>query len=69
MTDVNRRVEKITRIVNIYDQRGTQSGERQAQLVIWHTIIWHGRTVIAGDINAHSSQWDLMGHVQRNTTL
>jgi endonuclease/exonuclease/phosphatase family metal-dependent hydrolase len=57
-TDVRRRVEKITRIVSVYDQRDTQSGERHAQPVHWQSVIRQGGTVLMGDFNAHSSRWD-----------
>jgi hypothetical protein len=47
VTDVRRRGEKITRIVNVYDQRDTQSGKRQAQKVNWQSVIRQGGTVLA----------------------
>jgi hypothetical protein len=66
VTDVRRRGEKITWIVNVYDQRDTQSGERQAQKVNWQTVIPQGGTVLTGDFNAHSSRWDPRCCAQRN---
>jgi len=36
VTDVARRGEKMTRIINGYDQRGLQTGERRARKRIWH---------------------------------
>ena len=59
VTDVRRSGEKITRIVIVYDQRDTQSGERQAQKVNWQRVVRQGGNVVAGDFNAHSSRWDL----------
>jgi len=67
--DVRKRGEKITRIVNVYDPRDTQSGESQAQEVNWERVILQGRTVLAGDLNAHSSRWDLRCHAQQNATF
>jgi endonuclease/exonuclease/phosphatase family metal-dependent hydrolase len=58
VTDVRRRAEKITRIVNVYDQKDTQSGERPARKLNWQSVIRQGGTVLAGDFNAHSSRWD-----------
>jgi hypothetical protein len=46
-TDVRRRGEKITRIVNVYDQRDGQSGERPAQKLTWQRVIRQGGTVLA----------------------
>jgi len=69
VTDVRRRGEKITRIVNVYEQTDTQSGERQAQKVNWQSVIWQSGTVLTGDCNAHSSQWDQMCHAQRNAAF
>ena len=57
-TDVRRRGEKITRIVNIYDQKDTRSGERPARKLNWQRVIRQGGTVLAGDFNSHSKRWD-----------
>jgi len=69
VTEVRGRREKITRIVNIYNQRNTLSGERQARKLNRQRVIWHGGTVLAGEINAHSSWWDPRCRMQRNTAL
>jgi len=69
VTDVRRRGEKITRIVNVYKQRDTQSGERQAQKVNWQSVIRQGGNVLAGDFNAHSSRWDPRCRAQRNAAF
>ena len=61
-----RKREKITRIVNIYDQSDTQSGERQGQKVNRQRVIWQGGTILGGDINAHSSRMNPRCPVQRN---
>ena len=69
VTDIRRRGEKITRIVNIYDQRDTQSGERQARKLNWQRVLLQGATVLTGDINAHRSRWDPRCDVQRNAAF
>jgi hypothetical protein len=58
LADVRRRGEKITRIVNVYDQKDTQSGERPAQKLNWQSVIRQGGNVLAGDFNAHRSRLD-----------
>jgi hypothetical protein len=57
-TDIRRRGERITRIVNIYDQKNMHSGERPAQKLDWQRVFGQGSTVLAGDFNAHSIRWD-----------
>jgi hypothetical protein len=57
-TDIRRSGERITRIVNVYDQKNTHSGERPARMLDWRRVIRQGSTVLAGDFNAHSIQWD-----------
>jgi len=52
--DVRRRGERVTRIVNVYDQKNTHSGERPARKLDWRRIIRQESTVLAGDFNAHS---------------
>ena len=69
VTDVRRRGEKIMWIVNVHDQRDTQSGERQAQKVNWLSVIRKGGTALVGDCNAHSSRWDRRCHAQRNAAF
>jgi endonuclease/exonuclease/phosphatase (EEP) superfamily protein YafD len=55
VTDVKRTGEKLTRIINVYNQRDVQTGERRARKIKWHRAIRQGGgTIIAGDINAHS---------------
>jgi len=56
--DVRRRGKTITTIVNVYDQRKTQSGERLARKLKWQRVIRQSGTVLVGDINAHSTRWD-----------
>jgi len=48
------------RIVNIYDQRTREAGDRPARRLSWQKIIRQGGggTVLAGDFNAHSQPWD-----------
>jgi len=54
VTDVRTRGEKVTRNVNIYNPKDTQSRERPAQKLGWQQSCWHGCTMLAGDLNAHS---------------
>ena len=68
-TDVRRRGEKITRIVNIYDQTHARSGERSARKLDRQRVIPQGGTVLAGDFNAHSKRWDPRCQVQRDATF
>jgi len=53
-TDVRRRGERITRIVNVYDQKNSHSEERPARKLNRQRVIRQGSTVLAGDFNAHS---------------
>jgi len=69
VTDVRRRGQKITRIVNVYDQKDTQSGERPARELNWQSVIRQGGTVLVGDCNAHSSRWDPRGCAQRDAAF
>ena len=47
------------RIINVYDQRHVQTGERRARKLNWHRAIRQGgSTIIPGDMNAHSRRWD-----------
>jgi len=65
VTDVKRRAEKMTRIINLYDQRDEQSTERRARMLNWQRAIRQGGgTIIAGDMNAHSRRWNLRCRVQ-----
>ena len=68
-TDIRRRREKITRIVNIYNQSDTQSGERLAQKLNWQRVIRQGGTVLVGNFPTHNIWWDLRCRVQRNDTF
>ena len=68
-TDVRRRGERTTRIVNVYDQKNTHSGERPARKLNWQRVIWQGSTVLAGDFNAHSKRWDARCQVQRDAAF
>jgi len=60
VTDVKRRGEMITRVINIYNQRDVQTRERQARKINWSRIIQQrgGGTMLAGDFTAHSRRWD-----------
>jgi len=69
VTDVRGRGVKRTRIVNVYDQRDTHSGERQVQKTNWQSIIRQGKTVLGGDFTSHSSRRDPMCHAQNNAAL
>jgi hypothetical protein len=70
VTDVKRRGEKMTRIINVYDQRDVQTGERRARKLNWHRAIrQRGGKIIAGDMNAHSRRWDPRCREQRDATF
>jgi len=69
LTAVRRRGEMIRRIVNVYDQRDTQSGEKQAQKVNWQSVILQGGTVLAGDFTGQSYGWDPKCRAQLNATF
>ena len=68
-TDFRRRGETLTRIVNIYDPKDTQSGGRPVQKLNWQRVIQQGGTVLAGDFNGHSTTWDRRCQVQLNATF
>jgi len=36
LSDIKRRREMLTRIINVYDQRDIQTGERRARKLNWH---------------------------------
>jgi macrodomain Ter protein organizer (MatP/YcbG family) len=70
VTDVNRRGETMTRIINVYDQKDVQTGERRARKLNWHRAIRQGGgTIIAGDMNAHSRRWDPRCWEQHDATF
>jgi hypothetical protein len=60
VTDVKRRGEKMTRVINIYDQRDVRTMERQARKINWSRIIRQrgGGTILVGKFNPHSCRWD-----------
>jgi hypothetical protein len=70
-SDVRRRGEKLTRIVNIYNQHNTQSGERErlTRKLNWKRVIPPGGTVLAGNFNAHSKRWDPRCQVHWNAAF
>jgi len=68
-TDGRRRGEKITRIVNIYNQKEERSGERPAQKLDLQRVIRQGGTVLAGEFNARSKRWDPRCQLQRGATF
>jgi len=70
-TDARRSGEKITRIVNIYDQKDAQLGERERPVrkLNWQRVIQQGGTVLEGDFNAHSKRWDPRCQVQRDAVF
>jgi len=49
-TDIGMRGETITRIINIYHQRNTQSGERPAQHMNSQRVIRQGGTIVYGTL-------------------
>jgi len=68
-TDVRRREERITRIVNVDDQKNTHSGERPAGKLDRQRVIRQGSTILAGDFKAHSILWDPRWQVQRDAVF
>jgi hypothetical protein len=68
ITDVTRRGEYITWIVNVYNQRDRESEERLAKMVNWESIMRWSGSVCAGGFNAHSSRWDPRCRAQWNAT-
>ena len=67
--EVRGRGERITRMVNIYDQKNTQSGERTARKLDWRRVIRQGNTVLAGDFNPHGIRWNPRCQVQRDAAF
>jgi hypothetical protein len=63
-TDLWRKGERITGIVNGYDQKNTHSGERLARKLNWQRLIRQSSTVVAGHYNADSKRWDPRCQVQ-----
>jgi len=58
LTDVKRKVEQMTRIINMYDQRDMQTGKRHRMKNNWHNSIQGGgSTILTSDINAYSHIW------------
>jgi hypothetical protein len=57
-TNVRRRGERTLRIVIIYDQKNTHSGERPARKLPSQRVMQQGSTALAGDFIAHSIRWD-----------
>jgi exonuclease III len=57
-TDVRTRGEKIMRIINFYDPKDAQSGERQrlARKLKWLRAIQYRGTVRTGEWNAHTNR-------------
>ena len=55
-TEVRRKGEQKTRIVNVYNQKDAQSGERErlARKLNCDRVIRQGDTVLAGDFHPHS---------------
>jgi hypothetical protein len=58
------RGERIMRIVNVYDQKKTHSGERLARKLDCQTVVRQRSTILAEDFNAHSIRWDPRCQVQ-----
>jgi len=59
VTHVKRRGEKMTRIINVYDQTDVQTAERQVSKRNWPRAIGQrGSIMIVGDMNVHSRRWD-----------
>jgi hypothetical protein len=70
-TDVRKRGEQVTRMVNIFDRKDARSGEREilVRKLHWQRVIRHGGTVLAGDFNGHSQRWDPRCQVQQDAVF
>jgi hypothetical protein len=68
-TDVRRRGERITRMVNIYNQKNMDLGERPVRKLDWQRVIRQGHTVLAGNFNADSIRWYPRCQVQRDAAF
>jgi len=67
--NVRRAGDRITRIVNVYDQRHTHLSKRPARKLTWQRVIRQVRTGCAGDFNTNSTRWDLRCQGQRNAAF
>ena len=69
--DVRRRGGKITRIINIYNQKDVQSGERKRPVrrLNWQRVIWQGGTALAGDFNTKRKRCDPRCRVQQDAAF
>ena len=68
-TNVRRRGERITRIINIYDEKHTHSGEIPVRKLKVQRFIRQGSTLLGGDFNTHSIRWDPRCQVQRDAVF
>lgn len=57
--EINRSSKRLIRIVNIYNQRGWETGERPAEKLYWQKMIWQegGSMVPTAEINVRSKCW------------
>jgi hypothetical protein len=70
VTKVKRRGEKMTRIINVYDEREVPTGQRRATMLNCHSAIrQRGGKIIARDIDAHSRRWNPRCREQRDATF
>jgi endonuclease/exonuclease/phosphatase (EEP) superfamily protein YafD len=71
VTDVKRRGEKMTKVINIYNQRDVRTRQRQARKINWSRIIRQrgGGTILAGNFNTHRRRWDPRCKKQRDATF
>ena len=68
-TAVKTKRDRMSRIINVYDRRDLQTGERWARKLNWHTAIRQGGgTIIAGDMTAPSRRWDTRCRQKGNAT-
>ena len=60
VTDFMRRGEKVSRVINMYDQRVVRTRERHTRKINWSRIIRQtgGCTILVGDFNPLSRRWD-----------
>jgi hypothetical protein len=70
VVDIERQGEMMPRIVNIYDQREGDTGQRPARRPNWHRIMrqWGCATVLMEHFNAHSQRWYSRSTERRDPT-
>jgi len=68
-TDIKRRGERITRIVNVHDPKNKHSGGWPPRNLNLQTVIMQGSTVWPGGLNPQSIPWNSRWQVQREAAF